>query len=52
MSNEPAVKRWTAKRKAAMVMGIFMGKTTVTEAARQYDLTVSEVGSWIEEDQL
>ena len=31
MSNEPTVKRWTAKRKATVVMDIFKGKTTVTE---------------------
>ncbi|MFB9145471.1 hypothetical protein ACFFU2_02850 [Halomonas alkalicola] len=35
MSNEPTVKRWTAKRKAAVVMDIFKGKTTVAEVARQ-----------------
>ena len=44
MSNELTVKRWTVKRKAAVVMDIFMGKTTVAEVARQHDLTVSEVG--------
>jgi transposase-like protein len=51
MSNEPTVKRWTAKRKAAVVMDIFKGKTTVAEVARQHDLTVSEVEGWIEEAQ-
>jgi|TARA_B100000029_G_C17321233_1_gene868182 hypothetical protein len=30
MSNGPAAKRWTAKHKAAVVMDIFKGKTTVT----------------------
>ena len=44
MSSEPTVKRWTAKRKAAVVMDIFKGKTTVAEVARQHDLTVSEGG--------
>jgi transposase-like protein len=51
MSNEPTVKRWTAKRKAAVVMDILKGKTTVAEVARQHDLTVSEVEGWIEEAQ-
>src|SRR5699024_8808192 len=51
MSNEPTVKRWTAKRKAAVVMDIFKGKTTVAEVARQHDLTDSEVESWSEEAQ-
>lgn len=51
MSNEPTVKRWTAKRKATVVMDIFKGKTTAAEVARQYDLTVSEVEGWIDEAQ-
>lgn len=51
MSNEPTVKRWTAKRRAALVMDIFKGKTTVVEVSRQYDLTVSEVEGGIEEAQ-
>ena len=34
-----------------MVMDIFKIKTTVAEVARQYDLTVSEVESWVEEVQ-
>jgi transposase-like protein len=51
MSNETTVKRWTAKRKAAVVMDIFKGKTTVAEVARQHDLTVSEVEGWIDEAQ-
>ncbi len=51
MSNEPTVKRWTAKRKTTVVMDIFKVKTTVAEVARQYDLTVSEVQGWIEEAQ-
>ncbi|WP_205527579.1 DUF1153 domain-containing protein [Halomonas sp. JS92-SW72] len=45
MSNEPTVKRWTAKRKATVVMDIFKGKTTVAEVARQYDHTVFECWS-------
>ncbi|WP_407650248.1 DUF1153 domain-containing protein [Halomonas eurihalina] len=45
------MKRWTAKRKAAVVMDIFKGKTTAVEVARQYDLTVSEVEGWIDEAQ-
>ncbi|WP_136254432.1 DUF1153 domain-containing protein [Onishia niordana] len=49
MSNEPTVKRWTAKRKAAVVMDIFKGKTTLAEVARQHDLIVSEVESWVDD---
>ena len=34
---EDAIKRWTAKRKSALVMEILQGKTTVAEASRLYD---------------
>lgn len=51
MGNEPTGKRWTAKRKAAVVMDIFKGKTTVAEIAGQHDIPVSEVEGWIEETQ-
>ncbi|GGX92618.1 hypothetical protein GCM10007160_20140 [Litchfieldella qijiaojingensis] len=51
MSEGLSVKRWTAKRKAAVVMNIFKGKTTAAEVARQYDLTVSEVKGRVEEAQ-
>ncbi|HBJ2014225.1 transposase, partial [Salmonella enterica subsp. enterica serovar Bovismorbificans] len=36
------IKRWTAKRKSALVMEIIQGKTTVAEAARAFDLPPSE----------
>ena len=37
------IKRWTAKRKSALVMEIIQGKTTVSEASRSYDLSPSEI---------
>ncbi len=43
------IKRWTAKRKSALVVEIFQGKTTVSEASRSYDLPPSEIESWIED---
>ncbi|MFO8047215.1 MAG: DUF1153 domain-containing protein [Halomonas sp.] len=43
MSDDSPIKRWTAKRKAAVVMDIFKGKITAAEVARQRDFTVSEV---------
>jgi transposase-like protein len=46
---EEDIKRWTARRKAALVLGIIQGKTTVAEASRSFDLTPSEVEEWIEE---
>ena len=39
------IKRWTAKRKSALVVEIFQGKTTVAEASRSYDLPPSEIES-------
>ncbi|MBN8411130.1 DUF1153 domain-containing protein [Halomonas litopenaei] len=51
MSHEPTVKRWTATRKATVVMDIFKGKATVAEVAHQHDLTVSEIEGWTDEAQ-
>ena len=51
MTDDNPIKRWTAKRKASVVMDIFKGKTTAAEVARQYDLTVSEIEGWIDEAQ-
>jgi transposase InsO family protein len=31
------IKRWTARRKSALVLEIIQGKTTVSEASRQFD---------------
>ena len=44
----PEFKRWTAKRKAAVVIDIIKGKTTVSEAARAHDFTVAEIEAWRE----
>ena len=43
------IKRWTARRKAAVVLDIIKGKTTPTEVARSHDLTVGEVEQWLED---
>ena len=40
------VERWTAKRRAALVLTILKGETTIAEAARQHGLTVAEIESW------
>ena len=40
------VKRWTAKRRQALVLQLVRGETTVFEAARQHGLTVREVEEW------
>jgi transposase-like protein len=46
---EEDIKRWTAKRKAALVMEIIQGKTTVAEASRSFDLQPSGVEEWVDE---
>ena len=46
---DEGIKRWTSRRKSALVMEIFQGKTTVAEASRAYDLQPSEIESWIED---
>lgn len=43
------IKRWTAKRKSALVMDIIQGKTTVAEASRTYDLSPSEIENWVDD---
>ena len=46
---EEDFKRWTAKRKSALVMDLIQGKTTVSEASRAYDLSPSEIEGWVED---
>jgi transposase-like protein len=46
---EEDIKRWTARRKAALVLEIIQGKTTVAEASRSFDITPSEIEEWVEE---
>jgi transposase-like protein len=43
------IKRWTARRKTALVLEIIQGKTTVAEASRTFDLTPSEIEGWVED---
>jgi len=40
------LQRWTAKRRAALVLSILKGETSVAEAARKHGLKVSEVEDW------
>ena len=49
MKDQEEVKRWTAKRKSALVLEIIQAKTTVSEASRAYDLMPSEIECWVEE---
>ena len=41
-------QRWTAKRKAEIILQILRQTTTVVDVARQNDLTPSEVQEWID----
>ncbi|MEZ5660583.1 MAG: transposase [Burkholderiaceae bacterium] len=43
------IKRWTARRKSALVIEIIQGKTTIAEASRAHDLPPSEIEKWVEE---
>lgn len=49
MKTEDEIKRWTAKRKSALVLEIIQAKTTVAEARRAHDLSPSEVEGWVDE---
>lgn len=49
MKAEAEIKRWTAKRKSALVLEIIQGKTTVAEASSAHDLTPSEIENWVDE---
>jgi len=46
---EDEIKRWTARRKSALVLEIIQGKTTVAEASRTHDLPPSELEKWIDD---
>jgi transposase-like protein len=43
------IRRWTAKRKGALVLDIIQGKATVSEASHQYDLSPSEIEQWVDD---
>jgi transposase-like protein len=49
MVMEEEIKRWTARRKSALVLDLIQGKTTVSEASRQFDIAPSEIDSWVED---
>lgn len=42
------VQRWTAKRRAALIISILRGETSPPEAARSHGLTLAEVEDWKE----
>ncbi|ADV47284.1 transposase [Nitratifractor salsuginis] len=46
------IKRFTARKKASIVMDIFQGKTSIAEVSRKYDLTPATIEEWMEEARL
>src|SRR5271167_3593628 len=40
------VQRWTAKRRAALIISLLKGETTAVEAARRHGLKVAEGEGW------
>jgi transposase-like protein len=46
---DDSIKRWTARRKTALVVEIIQGKTTVAAASRAFDLSPSEIEGWVED---
>ncbi len=42
------VKRWTAKRKSAVVLDLIKGKTTAINVAPKHDLIAAEVEGWMQ----
>ena len=43
---EPEVQRWTAKRKAAVVLEVSRNQRTAVEACRKYGLKQSDLEEW------
>jgi transposase-like protein len=43
---EDSVQRWTAKRRAALIVSILKGETSIAEAARKHGITVADVEDW------
>jgi transposase-like protein len=46
--NQPTIERWTARRKADLVLEIIKSQKTIVDAAREYDLKQSEIQKWME----
>jgi len=44
----PEIQRWTAKRKAAVVLEVLKGQTTSVDACRKYGIKQSDLEEWTE----
>ena len=54
MSDKPipeseTIERWTAQRKAAIILEVLKGQISVPEAARKYGFTQGEYRKWADE---
>ena len=45
-SSPDEIQRWTARRRAALVLSVLKGEATAEEVARRHALTPSEVEDW------
>ena len=48
MGQDEPIEWWMAKRRAALVLRVLKGETSVAEAARPHGRTVAEVEGWQE----
>lgn len=46
--SHPRMERWSAKRKADLVVEIIKGQKTIVDAAREYDLKQSDIQNWLD----
>jgi transposase-like protein len=46
--NRRMIERWTARRKAELVLEIIKGQKTIVDAVREYDFKQSDIQKWIE----
>ena len=46
-SPRPATRRWTARRKAAVVEAVRSGVLTLAEACERYNLSAEEIAAWL-----
>lgn len=47
-NSQPVFERWTARRKADLVLEFIKGQKTIVDAAREYDLRQSDIQNWID----
>ena len=48
MEYSPQFQRWTAKRKAELILELIKGAKKLVDVCREYDLKQSEVEGWME----